>query len=74
MSALDDLMLKNPLEYTSRDISDIVRAYRELRVQFVSGVKPAKETKPEVPMPSLEELGLASTKPKSTFRLGGSKS
>lgn len=65
MSTVDDLMNILPLEATPDDIDKIIAHYRANRARIESGVKPKKETGPEVKI-DLIKLGLA--KPEGAFK------
>lgn len=53
---LDELMNKDPLQLSARDIDDIIKYQRKQKADFDAGIKPKKGDAMPI---SLEELGLA---------------
>lgn len=67
MNTIDELMSRNPLELTAKDIDDIIAHHREHRANLQSGFKPAKEKGPKVEF-KLADLGLVKPKPTAEIK------
>jgi hypothetical protein len=57
---LEELFSRQP-PYSPDELRRVIAHFREVRTQFIAGVKPKKE-KPQGKVLSMEELGLAAPK------------
>lgn len=71
---LDELMARDPLEYTNADIDKIIAYQRQMRARKESGgPKPKRGVDPNAPKVTLDlaALGLAPAKPEATVAKPG---